>query len=542
MPSLTAAEVATHDKPDDAYIIVKGKIYDVSKFASEHPGGQKILLNVAGKDASKQFSAYHSQAVESKWLPKLYVGDVASALPVTPAQGGMVAGKKNAWVTGDNEIFGDLAPFCEPAWYQDNYSPYYKESHRRLRAFMRKWVQEELLPHADEWEEKCAKNLEYLPKWVHQSAGRNGVLRAVAGPISWGKGNPIAKVPGVPALPAGIPEGEFDYFHEQIVWDELTNSGYSGISSALTTGAAFATAALVKFGSESVWRTVVPEVLSGNEQIALMITEPHAGSDVQGIQTVGKLADDGKHFIVNGEKKWITNGAFATYFVAAVRTGGSGGAGISILLIKRGPGMTTRHVYVQSSPLAGTAYVMLEDMKVPVDNLVGPLNGGFKALMLNFNRERLTIGIMTARQSRMVFQDALHYAHRRKTFGKNLIEHPVIRDKFAQMARQIESLSAWTDFVTYQLSRFPEKLSDARLGGQCALIKLHGARTFEYCAREACQIMGGIAYTRGGQGGRVERLYRDVRGAAIPGGSEEIMADIGMRQCLKGAELIGAKL
>ncbi|KAI9021986.1 acyl-CoA dehydrogenase domain-containing protein [Hyaloraphidium curvatum] len=509
--------------PPDAYIIVKGKVYDVSKFAAEHPGGKKILLNVAGKDASKQFATFHSPAVESQWLPNLYVGDLVSALPA-PAAGGAVAGKKNQWLTGDNEVFGDLAPFCEPAWYQDNYTPYYTESHRKLRAFMRSWVQEHILPQAEEWEERAARHGEYLPKSVHQAAGRAGILRAIAGPASWGKGNAVGKIPG------------------QIVWDELINSGNQGLISGITIGAAFAVSAVAKYGRIELVRKVVPEVMRGDEQIALMITEPHAGSDVQGIQTTAKLSDDGKHFIVNGEKKWITNGNFATYFATAVRTGGSGGAGISILLLKRGPGLTTRHVYTATSVLAGTAYVSLEDHLVPVENIVGELNGGFKALMLNFNRERLTLCNQSVRMSRVVFADALHYAHRRKTFGKNLIEHPVIRDKFAQMARQIEATAAWLDFIVYQLTRFPDVIADTRLGGQCALLKLQGSRTFEYCAREACQIMGGIAYTRGGQGGRVERMYREVRGVAIPGGSEEIMSDLGMRQSLKAAELAGATL
>jgi len=92
------------------------------------------------------------------------------------------------------------------------------------------------------------------------------------------------------------------------------------------------------------------------------------------------------------------------------------------------------------------------------------------------------------RQCRIVYADALHYAHRRKTFGKLLIDHPVIRDKFAQMARQIESTAAWSDFITFQLQNMPEQLHGIRLGGHTGLLKLQATRTFEYCAREACQV------------------------------------------------------
>lgn len=384
----------------------------MTKFSAVHPGGKRILLNVAGKDASKQFKQFHSPAVALNLLPKYYVGDVTSivsdAVAKQPSTSGSAV-KKNEWWTGDNEVFGDLAPFCEPAYCQDNYTPCelklrlgfdtsgdettshisvsrfsadYKESHRVLRSFMRNWVAENILPFMEEWEEKAQKNTEYLPKSLHQAAGKAGIVRVLPGPISWGPKNKVATIPGVPALPAGIPEGSFDFFHESIVWDELANCGNYGILSGITIGAAFGLSALIKYGSEDMLRRVVPEVLRGDEQIALCITEPHAGSDVQGILTTAKLSDDGQSYSVNGEKKWITNGAYAKYFTSAVRTGGAGGAGISIMLLERGPGLTTRQVYTQTSPLAGTAYVMLEDHKVPATNLIGGLNQGFKALML----------------------------------------------------------------------------------------------------------------------------------------------------------------
>ncbi|KAI9016893.1 putative acyl-CoA dehydrogenase [Hyaloraphidium curvatum] len=542
MPSLTLTEVARHNTDGDAYIVIKGRVYDVSKFAKEHPGGKKILLNVAGKDGSKQFATFHSAAVEAQWLPKLYVGDLADAMSEVQKASSAAVAPKNQWLTGDNEVFGDLAPFCEPAWYQDNYSPYYKDSHRRLRAFMRTWVAENILPHADNWEEAFERRGEYLPESIHLAAGKAGILRAMPGPVSWGHDNRVKDIPGVPALPGGVPEGEFDVFHEQIVHDELTRSGYPGVNAGITIGAAVGIAPLMAFGSPELQRRVIPAVLNGEQHMSLAVTEPHAGSDVQGLLTRAVLSEDGKHFIVNGEKKWITGGRFATYFLTAVRTGGPGGAGISILLCERGPGLTTRHVYTQTSGLAGTSYVMFEDHKVPVGNLIGKLNEGFKVIMQNFNHERLAAAYGALRHARNVYTDALHYAHRRKTFGKLLIEHPVIRDKFAQMARQIESTDAWCNFLSLQFQKMPEHLQGMRLGGHTALLKLQATRTFEYCAREACQVMGGIAYTRGGQGGRVERLYREVRGTAIPGGSEEIMADLGARHSLKAAALMGAVL
>ena len=256
--------------------------------------------------------------------------------------------------------------------------------------------------------------------------------------------------------------------------------------------------------------------------------------------------------------------------------------------------MKTRQVFVQTSVLNGTSYVVgvfrgicywvgsdiigiggqtFEDHKVAVGNLLGKINEGFKTLMLNFNREvgRLEpkFLLLTDAESmtsscsadddrhqlrphvphrlrrrptlRPPPQDLRQAPHRppchprqvslpranRASFSTCANPRSFRLPRFAQMARQIEALQAWTESIYYQMEMMPDHLKDMRMGGACALLKLQGTRTFEYCAREACQIMGGISYTRGGQGGRVERLYREVRGAAIPGGSEEIMADIG---------------
>eukprot|EP01115_Flamella_aegyptia_P001063 TRINITY_DN11650_c0_g1_i1.p1 TRINITY_DN11650_c0_g1~~TRINITY_DN11650_c0_g1_i1.p1 ORF type:complete len:162 (+),score=81.77 TRINITY_DN11650_c0_g1_i1:153-638(+) len=153
--------------------------------------------------------------------------------------------------------------------------------------------------------------------------------------------------------------------------------------------------------------------------------------------------------------------------------------------------------------------------------------------MYNFNQERWGICVQATRFARVCYEEAFKHALKRKTFGKRLIDHPVIRYKLAQMARQIEATQAWIENVTYQLCTIPKDVQFIALGGPIALLKAQSTQLFEYCAREAAQIFGGLAYTRGGQGEKVERLYREVRAFAIPGGSEEIMLDLGIRQALK---------
>lgn len=146
------------------------------------------------------------------------------------------------------------------------------------------------------------------------------------------------------------------------------------------------------FGSKDLKQRVVPDCLAGKKTICLAITEPVAGSDVSGLQCEAVLTPDGEHYIVNGEKKWITNGIFADYFTVAVRTGGPGMNGLSLLLIERTfPGINTRQMKCSGVWCSGTTYITFDNVKVPKENLIGQENKGFKYIVNNFNTERLGI-------------------------------------------------------------------------------------------------------------------------------------------------------
>ncbi|KAJ3059380.1 hypothetical protein HK102_010027, partial [Quaeritorhiza haematococci] len=424
----------------------------------------------------------------TQYGPKLQIGVLSTADEKSEEEGAAVP----FLFTGENEPFGDLAPFCEPSWYQDFYSPYYDESHRKLRAHMRKWLSENTyLEHLDEWNSLIQQS-KPPPRWVFEKLGEAGIFRLIVGP-PWTAPN----APGVPSLPMGIKDSDWNMFHELVALDEIAQS--PSILFPLTGGQAFAIPPLTKYGNEWMKNKLVPDLYAGRKTIALAISEPHAGSDVQNIQTTAVLSEDKKYYIVNGEKKWITGGVWADYFTTAVRTGapGSGARGITMLLIPRMAGVKTRHIETQGGSLGGTAYVTFEDVKVPVENVIGKVDRGFKVIMTNFNHERFLICIQAIRSARVCYQEAFHYAHKRKTFGVHLISHAVIRDKLAQMSRQIEATQCWIEHLCYQLTKMPQPLQDARLGGAFALCKLQCTRTFEFCAREASQIMGGIAYTKG---------------------------------------------
>ena len=520
--SVSLEELAKHNKAEDLWIAVHGRVFDVTKFAAEHPGGKKVLINVGGKDATAQFDQFHKKEVLLKYGPQLYVGKVAAAGASSSS-----SSKGASPIPDSANAFGEMVPYGDPAWYQDWESPYFNDSHRRFRAAIREFVDKEITPYCHDWDEARA-----VPSDFHKKCAKAGWL-----PLCIGTPYPKSYVSDV-VLPGGLKHEEYDAFHELILFDELGRCGSGGVLWAISGGLSIGLPPVVHFGSKYLQDKVVRDCLLGEKVICLAITEPSAGSDVANIKTEAKLSPDGKHYIVNGEKKWITNGVFADYFTVAVRTGGRGMGGVSLLLIEKTmPGVKTTQMKCSGVWPSGTTYITFEDVQVPVENLIGKENQGFKYIMHNFNHERWMTCVGAARFSRVCLEEAIKYAHKRKTFGQRLIDHSVIRFKMGQMARQIEATQAWIEYITYQMTKMTHKEQAERLGGPIALCKAQCTQVFEFCAREASQIFGGLAYTRGGQGEKVERLYREVRAYAIPAGSEEIMIDLGIRQAMRRSKL-----
>jgi len=208
--------------------------------------------------------------------------------------------------------------------------------------------------------------------------------------------------------------------------------------------------------------------------------------------------------------------------------------GVSMLLIERGmAGVTTKQMQCTGVWPSGTAYITLEDVKVPVENLIGQENVGFPVIMQNFNHERWLIICGVNRTSRHVLEECFKWANQRKVFGKRLISQPVIRNKLAHMVAQVESVQTWLESITYQMTKLSYKEQSKLLAGPIALCKLQATRVGCHIADEACQIFGGRAITKTGMGRIVEEFQRTYKYGAILGGSEEIMADLGIKQALK---------
>jgi acyl-CoA dehydrogenase len=217
---------------------------------------------------------------------------------------------------------------------------------------------------------------------------------------------------------------------------------------------------------------------------------------------------------VNGNKKWITTGIWSDYATMAVRTGGSGPGGLSLLLVplKGYPGVMMRRLKVGGQITGGTTYIELDDVKVPVENLIGKEGMGMKYIMTNFNHERLAIAIGATRQARVALSSAFAYVMKREAFGKTLIEQPVVRHRLAKAGALLESQWAWVEQFVYQMTKLTKAEADAELGGLTALCKAQAGIVLNECAQCAVLLFGGNGYTRTGQGETVERIYREVMG------------------------------
>ncbi|CAO1627632.1 unnamed protein product [Parajaminaea phylloscopi] len=423
-----------------------------------------------------------------------------------------------------------LQPFSEPAWVNSpSSSPFYNDSHRALYKWAVEWAQKHLAdPVAARWE-RAAKRDEA----VYQQAAKDGIILAFA---CGTKIDPQWAARAGVSPPAGIKAEEWSAFHDFVLIDALSSVGSGSALMGLHSGIAYGAGPILHFGSRQLQERLLPDLLSGKETTCLAITEPQAGSDVSNVgETTATKSPDGKYYIVNGMKKWITNGIYASQFTTLVRTSGKPGdsKGLSFLVIPRSEGVTTKQMSMIGAHGSGTTLVEFDEVKVPVENLIGREGEALKYTFYNFNHERMTIAYISLRYSRVCLEDAFAHAKRRIVFGKPLIEQPVVRHKLAQCAREVEALQSWCETLTYEQSQLTTEQSNVATGGRCALLKAHAGIVFEKTARESLQTLGGLGLTKGGTGERIERLYREVQMMCIPGGSEDVLLDLGVRQELK---------
>jgi len=208
----------------------------------------------------------------------------------------------------------------------------------------------------------------------------------------------------------------------------------------------------------------------------------------------------------NAIPRRITNGIWSDYTTMAVRTGGPGPAGLSLLIVplKGHPGVTMRPIKVSGNTTSGTTYIELDDVKVPVENLIGKEGHGMRYIMTNFNHERLTIAVGVTRTARVALSSAFEYCLKREAFGKPLMAQPVVRHRLAKAGAELETLSAWIEQFLYQMCHLKKEDADRELGGLTALAKAKAGMVLNECAQCAVLLFGGNGFTRTGQGEIVE--------------------------------------
>ena len=369
--------------------------------------------------------------------------------------------------------------------------------HEAYRDTVRRFVEREILPHAAAWDEAGE-----FPRELYRKAAAAGLL-GLGFPEEYG---------GTPA----------DYFVRIVSAEEFARAGTGGLSASLfshTIGAP----PIAAVGSEELKGRLLPSILSGEKISALAITEPSGGSDVANLRT--RATREGNDFVVNGEKTFITSGMRADYYTVAVRTGGPGAAGVSLLLIERDrPGFTRAPLEKMGWWCSDTASLHFDNVRVPAANLIGEENAGFRAIMRNFNSERLSMAAGAVGFAQTCLDDAVDWARQRQTFGKPLIGHQVIRHKLVDMQARVHAARALLYDTAWKLQEAPREPAHI---AQLAILKNVATDAMQFCADAAVQTLGGAGFVRGT---RAERIYREAKVMQIGGGSTEIMKDLAARQ------------
>ena len=376
------------------------------------------------------------------------------------------------------------------------FQEYFDPSHQLVRDSVRRFVEREILPDIDQWEEA-----ESFPRELYLKAGAAGILGI-----------------GYPDALGGSHEG--DLFAKVAASEELMRCGSGGLVAGLGS-LDIGLPPIVKWARPEVRERVVPQVLSGEKISALAVTEPGGGSDVANLQT--RAVRDGDFYRVSGSKTFITSGVRADFYTVAVRTGAPGFGGISLLLIEKGtPGFSVgRQLKKMGWWASDTAELFFDDCRVPVGNLIGAENMGFACIMGNFQSERLALALMANMTAQLALEESLKWAREREAFGKPIGKFQVIKHRLAEMATALE---VSREFTYRQAAKMAAGQSVIK---EISMAKNFATDTSDRITTEAVQILGGLGYMRESL---VERLYRDNRILSIGGGTREVMNEIISKQ------------
>ena len=361
---------------------------------------------------------------------------------------------------------------------------------QELRKSVRTFAEREILPYVDEWE-----RVGELPRDLSRRAAAAGLLGVGFPESVGGEGGDSADV--------------------AIICEELHESGVPGgvFASLFTVG--IAVPHMVASGDQRLIDTFVKPTLAGELIGSLAITEPGGGSDVGHLRTTA--VRDGDHYVVNGSKTYITSAVRGDYVVAAVRTGGPGAAGISMLVIEKGtPGFeVSRKLEKMGWRSSDTAELSFSDVRVPAENLVGAENTGFLQIAAAFVSERIGLAVQAYSSAQRCLDLAVQWCRDRETFGKPLIARQSVQNTLAEMARRVDVARVYSrSIIERQLE------GDPNLIAPVCFAKNTAVEAGEWVANQAVQLFGGMGYMAESE---IERQYRDMRILGIGGGTTEIM-------------------
>jgi alkylation response protein AidB-like acyl-CoA dehydrogenase len=372
----------------------------------------------------------------------------------------------------------------------------FNDTHDTLRAEIRRYVERELAPHADEWEEA-----EYFPDSVFWEMGRLGYLGL--------------------RYPEELGGSGLDYYSAIVLAEEMSRAQNGGIGMAIAVHTEMATPPILKFGTTEQKRRFLMPAIKGKKIAALAITEPGAGSDVSGIRT--RAVQDGSDWVINGSKIYITNGVRADFYLVVTRTSDDQWGGLTLFLVeKEAPGFTVgRKLKKLGMHSSDTAEIFFENVRVPDANRVGDVGQGFYNIMWELQGERLIGAAGAVAGAERALEMAMKYAGEREAFGRPIGRFQVIRHKLAQMATEIEAARAlvYTCAWRWQNGEYPVK--------EISMAKLFASEVACRVADEALQIHGGAGYMLEYP---VQRSWRDSRLLRIGAGTDEIMREVIAKQ------------
>lgn len=370
-------------------------------------------------------------------------------------------------------------------------SYYLNEEHQLFRKSLREFLDKEVVPFVDQWEED-----QRLPKELFKKFGDMGYF-GMTQEEKYGGSN-------------------LDFWYDVIFIEEISKSNSGGFGASISAHPYLSLSHLKHEASDYLKEKYLPKAIAGELVGALAITEPHAGSDVAGIKTTA--VRQGDKYIINGSKCFITNGVFCDYMIVACKTAQTGSSGISMILVDgNSKGLSRNNLKKLGWKASDTAEIAFDNVEVPVENLLGEENKGFYYIMQRFELERLTLGLGAIASSEWAIAYTLQYMNERKAFGRTINKFQVLRHRIAQLSAELESVKTFTYHVCKMHADKNYCVKEA------SMVKYLATELSDKVAYQCLQMFGGYGYM---EEYKMARFFRDSRLGTIGGGSSEIMLEI----------------